>query len=218
MNTDGKRQRGTLKQKESAVHLDDSADEDVIALMVDSVSYQDFIHHWNENLVLREKREEVRDATPKSGKQRKDCYHHYVIASSFGFGVAWCYSEESFLSVSCTHAHTHYIPSPQHLPSGLLRWPLCSLCSPAWPSLFFHTALSVISSDHSIPVLQSLQRLLDLPRVKARVRIMTHGSDVQILMSSRITWRVYETRDCQAPQAVSGSGLGRGPRICISNR
>lgn len=122
------------------------------------------------------------------------------------------------LCLSFTHAHTHYIPSPQHLSSGLLRWPLCSLCSPAWPSLFFHTALSVISSDHSIPVLQSPQRLLDLPRVKARVRIMTHGSDVQILMSSRITWRVYETRDRQAPQAVSGSGLGRGPRICISNR
>lgn len=43
---------GTLKQRGGALHLDNPADEDIIALMVDSVSHQNFIHHWNENLVL----------------------------------------------------------------------------------------------------------------------------------------------------------------------
>lgn len=64
-----------MGQKPSAVHLDDSADEDVVALMVDSVSHQDFIHHWNENLVLSKEREEVGKVTLQSGRQIKD-YHH----------------------------------------------------------------------------------------------------------------------------------------------
>lgn len=68
--THGERQRGTLGQKPSAVHLHDSADEDVVALMVDSVSHQDFVHHWNENLVLSEEREEIRKVTLQRGRQR----------------------------------------------------------------------------------------------------------------------------------------------------
>lgn len=35
-------------------HLDDSADKHIIALVVDPVSHEDFIHHWNEDLVLQE--------------------------------------------------------------------------------------------------------------------------------------------------------------------
>lgn len=68
--THAERQRRTLGQKPSAVHLHDSADEDVVALMVNSVSHQDFVHHWNENLVLLEEREEIRKVTLQRGRQR----------------------------------------------------------------------------------------------------------------------------------------------------
>lgn len=39
--------------------------------MVDSVSHQDFIHHWNENLVLLKEWEEDRNVTLQRGKQKK---------------------------------------------------------------------------------------------------------------------------------------------------
>lgn len=44
-----------------APHLEDSADEHIVALVVDSVSHQNFVHHWNENLVLEQEREEIRN-------------------------------------------------------------------------------------------------------------------------------------------------------------
>lgn len=39
-------------KEEGVIHLNNPADEDVVALVVDSVSHQNLIHHWNENLVL----------------------------------------------------------------------------------------------------------------------------------------------------------------------
>lgn len=38
-------------------HLDDSADQHVVALVIDPVSHEDFIHHWNEDLVLQQESE-----------------------------------------------------------------------------------------------------------------------------------------------------------------
>lgn len=41
--------------RRALTHLDDSADEHVVALVIDPVSHQDFIYHGDEDLVLYRK-------------------------------------------------------------------------------------------------------------------------------------------------------------------